>query len=359
MSVQRYLDQSASQCDKSLLLDFDGYRIQFNTNSAGLLSELVDYYQYFIVAPDDRDVSQIVEGLVLPASPRLADESEWRAQVLEPGKSKIKEQVLDLAKGSIIRKVATGIHLGYVGQRRICFGPLTTNPAQVINFINNVHLDSLLASNGQLFHAAGVCLGEVGLGLAGKSGKGKSTLALRLLQQGFDLVSNDRLVVRAEGKAPGMYGIAKYPRVNPGTLLHQPELASLISEVDMRRYRAMASEALWELEEKYDAFVEQAFDCKFRLASAMNLFVILDWDRQNGSPTRLDLVDPVRVPDLINTVVKSPGLLLPKANARIGTALQESYIDLLKGCDLYVLSGAVDFDKAARQIKSLVLGDTL
>lgn len=351
MNIDECLSEAHAQCAKDLYLDFDGFVVQFKTNSAPLLRELEDYYKHFLV-DGAAAVDQLVLGLQTEAA--LVPDGDWQVKQPDPGKTKIKEHLLLMNDDKVVRKVLTGVHLFFIGQTRVCAGPLEANPNQVVNFINNMHLDCLLADQGQLFHASGVCSDGIGLGMAGQSGKGKSTLALRLLQQGMDLVSNDRLVVTEGDAALNMYGIAKYPRINPGTVIHQPELVSMVKPEDMARYQALDSDQLWELEEKYDAFVEPAFGSKFKLCATMKMFVILNWDRHLSEPPELTRANPADHPQLVETVMKSPGVMLPRSARRIGEATVSPYIELLEHCDLYVLSGGVDFDLAASNIRQIL-----
>ncbi len=349
-STASYLDR-ATEASESLTLDFDGYLIRFVSNSPVLNQALSEYYQHFLAVPHQH-IDCLVEGLQCE-TPDI--EGDWEVKQPDPGKSRIKEHILSLEDGKVVRKVLTGVHLFFAGQRRVCAGPLEDNPNQVVNFINNMFLDYLLAPRGELFHAAGVCQGDLGIGMAGQSGKGKSTLALRLLQRGMDLVSNDRLVVFNEGRDRlHMHGIPKYPRINPGTVIHQPELRHIASPENLARYEAMPRDELWDLEEKYDAFVEDAFGVKFQLGSTMKMFIALDWDRNLNAPAVLEQRDPASCPDLVRTIMKSPGVMLPGAAARTDGRDLAPYLTLLKHCDFYALTGGVDFDEAADQVMALL-----
>ena len=50
-------------------------------------------------------------------------------------------------------------------------------------------------------------------------------------------------------------GVAKIPRINPGTLLNNPRLHLLATNQQLQDWGAMASDELWHLEEKFDAVV--------------------------------------------------------------------------------------------------------
>ncbi|MCB1693913.1 MAG: HprK-related kinase B [Pseudomonadales bacterium] len=351
--LSTFFDEARAACETSDVFQFSDWRVRFNSNSKALSREIAEYYRHF--RTDDDDVHLDVfgyEGAVpefgLPFEPNYP----------EPGKTKIKEHVASHDEGQLVLKVQTGVHLAYLGGHRVCAGPLLDNPNQVVNFINNMYLEYLLGHGGQLFHAAGVAHGTIGLGLAGQSGKGKSTLALRLLELGLDLVSNDRLVVRA-GSGLRMAGIPKYPRINPGTIVNQEALLGLATEEDLARYRAMSRDELWDLEEKYDAFVEPCFPgCRFRLEAEMAMFVVVAWDRNSTEPFRLTRVEPGELGRLVDTIMKSPGILLPNARQRIPVARAEDYLALLGETRLYTLTGGVDFDGAARELRDrLIDGD--
>lgn len=350
-AIPDFLAQAKTQATETATFDFEGYVVRFVSNSPELNEELKDYYKHFI-GSEDASINCVVEGLQTQTPEVTGD---WVVKQPDPGKSRVKEHILETADGKVVRKVLTGVHLFFIGNRRVCAGPLTDNPNQVVNFINNMLLDHLLAPAGQLFHAAGVCRGDFGIGMAGQSGKGKSTLALRLLQRGMDLVSNDRLVVYPNSdNSLHMHGIPKYPRINPGTVINQPELRNIATPEDIARYEAMPLSELWELEEKYDAFIEDAFNVQFQLGTTMRMFVALDWDRNSSEPTTLTKTDPASCPALVETIMKLPGIMLPESGRRIPTVNVEPYIELLQQCDFYALSGGVDFDSAADQVMALV-----
>ncbi len=335
-------------CDLVSNFAFDGWPVAVRTNSAALKRELDVYYRHFLAQP------AAGHNVIAAASPVPDFELEWVVNAPGHGKKKVKEHIGRFEGGHVVKKVQTGVHLAYLGNERICAGPLLQNPNQVINFINNVYLDDMLHDDGQLFHAAGVCLGHRGMGLAGNSGRGKSTLAMHLLEQGMDLVSNDRLVVDSLAGLR-MRGIPKYPRINPGTVINQPALLPLATADDIARYRAMPADALWHLEEKYDAPVEDCFPgCQFRLAAELAVFVLLDWNRESKAPFRLEQVLPNQISDLLPAVMKAPGILLPGAAGRIRAINPTDYMALLAQTQLYLLRGGVDFPGAASALKALI-----
>jgi HprK-related kinase B len=160
-------------------------------------------------------------------------------------------------------------------------------------------------------------------------------------------VSNDRLMIEPDGEDVTMYGVAKLPRINPGTILHNPDLLPILSEEEREEFMALSPDSLWSLEHKYDADLEQCFGKnKFRLTSPMDGLIILNWKR-NGGPCHMRPFEPASRPDLLPAFMKSEGLFFmaqPGANRDIS---MEAYSQLLSRTQCLEISGGVDFEKAA------------
>ena len=62
----------------------------------------------------------------------------------DPGKTKIKEEYVDLDDGRIVRKRLTGMLFVFGGGQNVAVGPCGANLNQVINFINNRYIEWLL-----------------------------------------------------------------------------------------------------------------------------------------------------------------------------------------------------------------------
>jgi HprK-related kinase B len=183
------------------------------------------------------------------------------------------------------------------------------------------------------------------MAMAGFSGMGKSTLALHLVSKGVTFVSNDRLMISPGTPAPVMFGVAKHPRINPGTALHNPDLTGIISPEDTLRFQSLSPEELWSLEHKYDALIDQLFGPdRFILQCPMRYLVLLNWHR-DGSPTRMGEIDINERHDLLEAFMKDTGLFFTAENGYAPMA--EDYARALRGCRVFEISGGVDFDQAA------------
>ena len=318
--------------------------IGVSTNSQALHGELTAYFEPFCT----QDAPAQVEIFALQASPPPWDIA-FRIKPPEPGKTKIKEEWIDLEDGRVVRKRLTGMEFLFGAQSHLAIGDCETNPNQIINFINNRFLEYRLQHEGLLAHAAAVLHKGRGIALAGFSGMGKSTLALHLVTQGATLVSNDRLVFSRHGERLVMYGVAKHPRINPGTILGNPALHSLISKEELEYFAALSPDALWTMEHKFDAPIHTLFGHdRFQLSAPVHCLVLLNWQR-SGNGLHVTEVDLTQRPDLMPAFMKDPGLFFLSPTWQAPTP--KDYIAILQGCPVFEITGKVDFAQATQLLE--------
>jgi HprK-related kinase B len=315
-------------------------RFRVMTNSGNLAQELTRYFAPFLNLGSEADISiTALQGEV----PDLG--LIFQVKEPDPGKTKIKEEWADIEGGRVIRKRLTGMHFFFGNGENLAVGDCEANPNQVVNFINNRFIERKLNDGCLLAHAAGVAVCETGMAMAGFSGMGKSTLALHLVSKGVTFVSNDRLMISPTSSGPVMFGVAKHPRINPGTALHNPDLTGIISPEDTARFQSLSPEELWSLEHKYDALIDQLFGPdRFILQCPMRYLVLLNWHR-DGSPTRFEEIDINTRHDLLEAFMKDTGLFFTAENGYAPTP--DDYAKALAGCRVFEISGGVDFDLAA------------
>ncbi|MHB8811539.1 MAG: HprK-related kinase B [Desulfobulbaceae bacterium] len=324
-----------------LVLASDDCRIGVRTNSPDLTNNLREYFSDFLSDAPAWDM--LITAHEAPSSelPHV-----FMTKEPDPGKNKIKEEFVELADGRVVRKRLTGMVFVFGGDDSLAIGPCLANANQVINFINNRFISWKLRQGCLLGHAAGIGLHGRGLALAGFSGMGKSTLALHLMSRGADFISNDRVLLREDPAGLFMYGLAKLPRINPGTALNNPDLAGVIPRRDRERFAGLAPEALWNLEHKYDVFIDHCFGPgRFSLAAPMAGLVILNWQR-GQAPTVTREVDIRQRRDLLPAFMKSAGLFfLPEHGEEIDHS-EDAYLERLVKTRVYEISGGIDFDRA-------------
>lgn len=339
--------------ENALYLAFNGCRMRVLTSSAELSRSLADYFKPFVaaVADDGRDITITVHE----AEPPLA-QAPFEIKPPDPGKQKIKEAYLDFPDGRAVRKRLTGMVFLFTSDDHLAVGPCMENLNQIVNFINNRFIQQMLCEGRLLGHAAGVSVRGKGLAMAGFSGAGKSTLALEMMREpDCVFISNDRLMIRQNGDDLEMTGVAKLPRINPGTALNNPNLASIPSEEDRKRFSALPESELWDLEYKYDVPIDQCFGPdRFMLKAPMHGLVLLNWKRTR-TPLVARKVNLGDRRDLLPAIMKSTGLFFLKdGDCRMPEPTEQAYIDMLSRCDVWEFSGGADFQEASRHCKDLL-----
>jgi len=331
-------------------LRFPDCAIKVRTNSRPLLEFLALYFNNFIDDAAEPDLR--IDAIEAPA----ADvDLPFMDQPIERGKTKVKNQYCDFRDGRAVRKKQTGLVFFFNDDRNIAWGPCAANANQVINFINARYIEQQLRSGWRLAHAAGVASGRQGLALAASSGRGKSTLALHLLSRGCDFVANDRLLFKRRNKTVFMRTVPKLPRVNPGTILNNPDLLQIMPEDERRQFQALPDEQLWKFEKKYDVFLDQCFGRhRFVTEAEIAGIVMLNWSVGDGPATlrSIDINDEIA---LLNHFVKAPGVFTNIATSdAIHPPNVAAYAQALKGVPIYELAGGIDFEYAVQQCLHLL-----
>lgn len=289
----------------------------------------------------------------------LKEATAWRDWAREPGKTGRKDAYLDLEDGRLIHKIRTGMTFLQSPAALIAFGPCLAHPNQIVNFVNTQVLNICKRDGWEICHAAAVTDGTRGLAIAGLSGGGKSTAILRMMDfQSTRFVTNDRLMVHADQSDSRGLGIPKNPRINPGTILHNPRLTSMLSETRRLELANMNPEDLWNLEEKYDLFIRDIYGTnRVQFDMPLSEFWVLNWSRTSSAPTDLNDVDLMDRSDLLNAVMKSAGPFYQDPN---GVFLKDDapleptgYLKQLQGVRVREVTGGIDFDALARAGREL------
>ncbi len=335
---------SGEEMRRKLYLEFDGCILEVTSNSPDVVRELSRYYPSFLTDPKNADIRiQVIERDTLKL------DFPFTIKAPDPGKTKIKEEYVDLPDGRIVRKRLTGMMFFFGDDVHLAMGPVLENLNQIVNFINNRFIQWLLNQGCLLGHAAGVVQEDRGLAIAGFSGRGKSTLALQMMSMGLKFISNDRLLVQKANGSLKMYGVPKQPRINPGTILHNRDLMKGIPSKEKEKLENLPPDDLWKLEQKHDVIVEEVYGAdRFQLAAEMNVLVILNWKLGDGSLV-IEPVDLRGRRDLLAAFIKPPGLFYWRDGAKFERHLSESaYLRHLSHCDVYEYTGGVNFEQAAQ-----------
>lgn len=321
--------------------------IAVRSNSAKLIEELTHYFGDLVQVPGGAHQPTELVALEAPVPDFPFEFRDWPR---DPGKVGKKEAYADLGDGRIVRKVRTTMHFLIGAHTLLAVGPSLANSNQIINFINSHYISRRLHGGWQLCHAAGVSHHGRGLGIAARAGGGKSTLALHLMSTGLSFVTNDRLLIRAKDGVTEMAGIPKMPRVNPGTLLNNPDLGGILPRQRERELRRMSPQELWALEEKYDVIIDSVYGPgRTVYRSPLQALLLLNWSPASDDPTRFDRLDLAQRSELLDLIVKSPGVF--HRNPAGGVTPEDllvdrnAYLTHLRTVPVYEATGHASFER--------------
>ena len=339
------LRAEAPLCVDELYLALGECTLRLRSNSTELLTLLADYFSHVVCEPLAHDIEVIA---IERDAPELdIDFIDWKR---EPGKTGRKDSYAELPSARLVRKVRTGMVFLQSERQRIAAGPCLKYNNQVINFINSQYMNWLQNRGWLICHASGLVRDGHCLAIAGLSGGGKSTLMLRMMDHpGVSYLTNDRLFIRRRDGCTEAVGIPKLPRINPGTIVHNPALHGLLTAQQRAAFLAMPPAQLWTLEDKYDVHVERVYGPgRISARASLSAFLVLNWERGSDQPLRVERVDLAERPELLAAMMKSPGPFYQFADGRFFddrmTLDQATYLQNLDAIDIFEASGGVDFE---------------
>lgn len=332
--------------------------LALHTNSPALLTTIANYFSHIVVHTKTQQADIEVIAIDGPNPTLDLTFQDWPR---EQGKHGRKDAVIDLDGGRLVHKVRTGVMFLQRQRRPIAAGALSSHPNQLINFINSQHMNHLQQRGWLICHAAGLTAGDHGLAIAGFSGGGKSTLLLHLMEaEHACYVTNDRLFVRQQGDGVAMTGIPKLPRINPGTIVHNPRLRKLLSQCELDHLQSLPKAELWHLEQKYDAHINDLYGPQ-RIVEGGKLqdLIILNWSHDREERTELKAVSLSERRELLHAIMKSPGPFYQNRQGEFLTGLEQpkpaDYLAALEGVQVWELTGAIDFDQAVAAVHRNIL----
>lgn len=348
-SIAPLMQGEVTLCEQELYLGLEECIIRVRSNSPALIDKLAGYFSHFVIDSSAETMDVIaIEG---DAQTLGFEFTDWKR---EPGKTGRKDAYVELADGRLVQKVRTGMLFLQSKKHRIAVGPCLENDNQIINFICSQYMTWLQNRGWLICHASGLVYGEQCLGIAGFSGGGKSTLMLHLLDdKSVSYVTNDRLFVRPESDQILARGIPKMPRINPGTIVHNPKLHDLIPREERQSLLEMPVQELWDIEDKYDVDIGRVYGADRIVSQApISSFLILNWKHDSPEDTTIEAVDLAKRRDLLGALMKAPGSFYQYPDGSFtrdtDTFDEEAYLRALKGVRIYEAKGKIDFEKLIR-----------
>jgi HprK-related kinase B len=283
--------------------------IRLESNEPAALAAARAYFCPYVVdaGPADAPTLYLFQGEAVYDPARLAIVT--RGGLNRPPK----EALYDTSGARVILKQRTGLTIYVTDTAQYVVGDLLTHFNQVVNAVNVVFMKGKIAQGFVMFHASAAQRpGPVdqarGLAFASLSGAGKSSVAMHLIARGYQYVTNDRLLLRLGATGVEMLGVPKWPRVNPGTLLTVPELASLLTPNERERYRALPPDELWSLEAKHDVIVPDVFGpAAFDLAGRLAAVYLLNW-RRTTPGFQVQPIQPTEAAEALRSLLKTVGV---------------------------------------------------
>ncbi len=331
--------------DKLLFLKCRNCVIQLRSNSTQLIGTLNRYFRHWVVSADQADITvTAIESCIVDIPGSFQN---WPR---EPGKNNVKDAYFDLNRGRLIRKIRTGLLFLQSESCRIAIGPCLAHPNQVINFINSQYMNWLQQRNWLICHAAAVVNRNFAFAISGFSGGGKSTFMLNLMDDDrFGYLTNDRLFIRRQTDGVDATGIAKLPRINPGTIVNNPRVHGLIPVEERNRLLDLPLKTLWDIDDKFDVDIDNIYQRKcIKDEALLHAFIVLNWQLNSDRPFSFKKVSLSNRRDLLAAIKKSPG---PFFQDRKGIFLSRSdelsedlYLKTLSDIPVFEVSGRVDFE---------------
>lgn len=358
----KLIDHARDDFTHTLALKFGEFSVSVVSNSQPLLDGLSTYFSRYVVANVESSVT-----VHLFETDKINIDLEWKDWPREAGKTGKKEQICDVEDGRFVHKFKTGMVFFQHLSAPLAIGPCSDHQSQIINFIINQHINYLQQQGGLICHAACLQIDATGIAIGAYSGGGKSTTMLKLMELPHSkFVSNDRLFIFDEQDGIRAAGVAKQPRVNPGTLLFNPRLKCILSDERIKALEQMPSNELWQLEEKYDVMVSEHYDVKGDVEGPSSIadiplqhVVLLNWKPGHSDEAQLSEIQINDRTELVAAIAKSPGPFYQEASGAFLKSADipeaQYYLDKLNKVKVWEATGGADFDALIALIKKHLL----
>ncbi len=318
---------------------FGEFAIDVVSEDERLIARLNSYYSNF--APTNGSVKKPVRLLHAV----VGHEAVPSSVELVPWGTKGKESYCDIGSRRLIRKDRTGALIVLGGATWRMTGDLHREFSQLLNVICSADGVWLLEqTGGAMFHASAAVQGGKAIAIIGQSGSGKSSVTVRLLEHGFDFLTNDRLMVSSRRGRVVADGLPKLPRVNPGTLLASKHTRHVVDAKSRKAYERLKPADLWMIEEKHDLDVRKTLRRRWLLSAPLACALVLDW--RGDGPTTLQRLSAGGAVDAIRATTKSFGPF----DKRLGMRSDSALLELAQKVPVFRVSGKVDPSGLAAEI---------
>ena len=333
-----------------LQIAFNDFVVDVRINNKALQKKLLHYFAEFIVnSPKSIPHSTVT----VHDAPPLNFPYNYKRDIPKSPHKPIKLEWVELGEGRIVRHCKTNIHYLLNEKENCIVGPCFDQKNKVVNFINSRFIKHQVDRDYLLGHAAGVNANGRGIIISGNSGAGKSTLALHLVTCGANFVSNDRVVINNKANAH-FFGTLQHPRINPGTVLNNPNLKNILTPEEHRKFSRIDTEALWQLEYKYDALIPECFGpARFVPKAPLSAVAILDW-RRCDAPMSIGCLTAQEASHHLSNIIKKNDVLYLPRNKNYTVPTIHDYTAALANTPIFIIRGGVDFSGATHKLMNFL-----
>jgi HprK-related kinase B len=330
-----------------LALHFGECTVAVETEDAAVAAKLRRYFGDFAADLKDGDRPRTLLRVI-------EEEATEPEEGLIAWTEKGKDAFLDLPTGRYVRKMRTGVTISIQEDSWSSIwtmrGPVNHNFSQVINMLGNIYGLNLMDRGSAMIHASAVANPKGhAIAIMAQSGMGKSSVAVRLMEQGFDFISNDRVILEPPIADDGViaHGLPKLPRVNPGTLLDGEHTRFILDPAAQDRYAALPREELWQVEEKYDLEVDRVLGRRWLLSGELKAALVLNWHHQDDG-LHLQRLTPSQALTELKHVSKSFGVFDMRLVSRSDAALAQT----ARRIPIYRVTGHANPARLAKDLRN-------
>ena len=325
-------------------LHFEDFALTIETVDQNIIGKLRRYFGDFASEPSsaDRPYSLL---RIIEEEPRQADDD------LAPWMEKGKEAFLDLPSGRFVRKLRAGISISiqedFWSSVWTIRGPISRNFGQVIGVIGAIHGLHVIDRGGSMIHASAVANDkDHALAVIGQSGSGRSSVAVRLLAEGFDFISNDRIILDPPLATDEVvvHGLPKLPRVNPGGILDGENTRIVLDPTTREQHESSTREK--PSKGKLDLQVERVLGRRWILNGELKAAIVLSWG-SGETGLHLQKLTPDQALAEMKRVSKDFGVFDVRLISRSDAALAQT----ARRIPMYRVTGRPDPARLAQELR--------
>ena len=344
----------------AVTLVIHGHEIRVESNSAPLIAAVRGHYGSDVArdepmarSHEQQPSTRVV--LIEALSPDLG--CDFQLWPRDPHALVHREEYVELSGGRIVRDPVSKLQFLLGQDLSLVIGACLEHKHRVFELINAGVMECLGAVGYVPCRGAAVSIGQRALAICGPARSGRSTLALRLVEQGAGLLASERFLLSVTHQLGNILGVPDAPRATVGTMFGSPALRGLLSDERRRELGHLTASDLWALDHAQSVDLEAAFGRNVLCSDArIRAVIALAWDPSSTEGCVVTRRPLREHPTLAAWLAKRPGPLCRSAVAVAGAATDGAtdalsrdyarYLQRLSDLETWQFTGGVDFARA-------------